>query len=122
MIDHIPHIADYCVTNCTENEGLGEALSTAILPSVVRCLHDNDNQVKERYHLTRLYDITHNFDFGRFPSLVICLATHVICELINDKSQDKIVWVNLKLELISEHAQCTISNHHWYKNEHLYDV
>lgn len=45
VIDHIPHIADFCVANCVDNEGLNEALSSAILPSVVRCLHDNDNQV-----------------------------------------------------------------------------
>ena len=33
------------MTNSADNEGLNEALSSAILPSVVRCLHDNDNQV-----------------------------------------------------------------------------
>ena len=45
IVDHIPHIADYCCSNSSELDGLTEALSVAILPSLVRCLHDNDNQV-----------------------------------------------------------------------------
>lgn len=48
-IDHIPHIADYCCSNSSELEGLTEALSVAILPSLVRCLHDSDNQVSHTH-------------------------------------------------------------------------
>jgi len=46
IVDHIPHISDYCYSHSSEVPGLTEALSSAILPSLVRCLHDNDNQVR----------------------------------------------------------------------------
>ncbi|XP_067934475.1 serine/threonine-protein phosphatase 4 regulatory subunit 1-like isoform X2 [Watersipora subatra] len=47
VAEHIPHIADYCVANSPHIEGLSNALSTAILPSLVRCLHDTHNQVRK---------------------------------------------------------------------------
>lgn len=45
IIDHIPHIADFCCANQSELDGLKDAVPNTILPSLVRCLHDADNQV-----------------------------------------------------------------------------
>lgn len=45
ILERIPQLADYCIINSPVLDGLSDGIHTTILPSVVQCLHDGDNQV-----------------------------------------------------------------------------
>ena len=52
VLERVPHISEYCFSICLSDHGelghgeLGQVIPDILLPAVVRCLQDTDNQVK----------------------------------------------------------------------------